>query len=109
MTEFQKPVPYEVAALVRRLGANVRVARQRRRTSQEDLAGKAGVNSKTLRRLEQGDDGVSLGNALSVLWTLGLLHTAAGIADPDTDEHGKTLELARLPKRMRAPAPSDDF
>lgn len=109
MPESINPLPHEVDKLVRRLGANVRVARQRRRMSQEDLATKAGINDKTLRRLEQGEDGVSLGNALSVLWTLGLLHTAAGIADPDTDEHGKTLELARLPKRMRAPAPNDDF
>lgn len=72
------------------------------------MASKAGINDKTLRHLEKGEDGVSLGNALGVLWTLGL-HTAAGIADPDTDEHGKRLELARLPRRMRAPAPSDDF
>lgn len=102
-------LPFEVQAAVRQLGMNVRVARQRRRMHQEELALKAGVNDKTLRRLERGDAGVSVGNVLSVLWAVGLLPTAAALAHPDADEHGKTLELARLPKRVREPVSNNDF
>jgi hypothetical protein len=46
---------------------------------------------------------------LSVLWALGLLQTAKALANPETDEHGKTLELARLPARIRSNAPDNDF
>ena len=38
--------------------------------------------------------------------------TGAGfmtLANPDKDEHGKTLELARLPERVREAAPDNDF
>jgi hypothetical protein len=40
---------------------------------------------------------------------LGLLPTAKALASPETDEHGKTLELARLPERVRGSAPDNDF
>lgn len=87
----------------------MRVARKRRRMLQGGLAQKAGVGEKTIRRLEKSDLCVSLGKVLSVLWALGLLPTARALANPETDEHGKTLELARLPERVRTPAPDNDF
>ena len=109
MAEIKIPLPFEVTKVARELGMNVRVARKRRRMLQGDLAQKAGVGEKTIRRLEKGDDGVSIGNVLSVLWALGLLPTARALANPETDEHGKTLELARLPERVRGSAPDNDF
>jgi transcriptional regulator with XRE-family HTH domain len=109
MPSAPAPLPYEVTQAVRQIGSSVRIARQRRRMHQQELARKAGVNDKTLRRLEQGDGGVSLGNVLSILWALGMLPAAAGLAHPDSDEHGKTLELARLPKRVREAVPDNDF
>lgn len=109
MAEISVPLPFEVRTAARELGINVRIARKRRRMLQGELAQKAGVGEKTLRRLEKGDDGVSVGNVLSVLWALGLLPTAKALANPDKDEHGKTLELARLPERVREAAPDNDF
>lgn len=109
MTGIASTTPYEVRTAIRELGMNLRVARKRRRMLQGDLAQKAGVGEKTIRRLEKGDEGVSVGNVLSVLWALGLLQTARALANPDTDEHGKTLELARLPERVRESAPDNDF
>lgn len=109
MAEIPIPLPFEVRTAARELGINVRIARKRRRMLQGELAQKAGVGEKTLRRLEKGDDGVSVGNVLSVLWALGLLPTAKALANPDKDEHGKTLELARLPERVREAAPDNDF
>ncbi|MEY3522410.1 MAG: hypothetical protein RLZZ177_3125 [Pseudomonadota bacterium] len=109
MPEFSKPLPFEVTQTSRDLGAHVLTARKRRRMLQSELAQKAGVGEKTIRRLEKGEDGVSLGHVLSVLWALGLLHTAKALAHPETDEHGKTLELARLPSRIRSTTPDNDF
>jgi DNA-binding XRE family transcriptional regulator len=109
MTDFSTPLPFEVTQTARELGMHVRTARKRRRMLQGELARKAGLGEKTIRRLEKGEDGVSLGNVLSVLWALGLLPTARVLAHPDSDEHGKTLELARLPVRMRNTSPDNDF
>jgi DNA-binding XRE family transcriptional regulator len=76
------PLPFEVMGVVHELGMNVRTARKRRRMLQGELAQKAGVGEKTIRRLERGDEGVSIGHALSVLWVLGLLPTAKALASP---------------------------
>jgi transcriptional regulator with XRE-family HTH domain len=109
MTETKTPLPFEVSRAAIELGGNVRIARKRRRLLQSELAQKAGVGEKTIRRLENGDAGVSIGNVLSVLWALGLLPSTRALADPDHDEHGKMLDLMRLPKRIRHAIPNNDF
>lgn len=109
MAENKIPLPFEVSKAAIELGEHVRIARKRRRLLQSELAQKAGVGEKTIRRLENGDAGVSIGNVLNVLWALGLLSSASALAAPDHDEHGKTLELVRLPKRIRHPLPDNDF
>jgi transcriptional regulator with XRE-family HTH domain len=80
--------------------------------SQEDLARACRIARTTLHRIEAGSPGSAIGAIYTVLWTLGLLSTAAGMADPDTDEHGKTLDAARQAKRVRssgAKADDNDF
>lgn len=100
--------PLEVATAVQRLGENVRLARVRRRLSQEELAQACGITRKTLYALEKGASGASVATAFTVLWKLGLLGTAVALADPDADEHGKILEAARRPRRVRHPVDSDN-
>lgn len=102
-------LPREVLNHLEELGQRVRTARVRRRMSTEDLAQACGIGRRTLYRIENGEPGIALGTFLSVLWKLGLLETIHGVANPDTDDHGKTLEAALLPQRIRAPAPDNDF
>ena len=109
MTENKMPLPFEVSQAALELGERIRIARKRRHLLQAELAQKAGVGEKTIRRLENGDAGVSIGTVLNVLWALGLLSSASALADPDHDEHGKTLDLVRLPKRIRHAIPDNDF
>lgn len=94
-------LPFEVRSLAETLGQRIRVARLRRRMEQELLASACGVTRRTIWRIETGEPGVAFGTILTVLWKLGLLKSAASIADPDHDEHGKTLEAAQLPQRAR--------
>ena len=101
-------LPLEVTTAARQLGQNIRVARIRRRMSQEDLAQACGITRKTLYALEKGGNASSLGTVFTVLWKLGLLSTAAALADPDTDEHGRILEAARRPLRVRQSAVVDN-
>jgi transcriptional regulator with XRE-family HTH domain len=102
-------LPREVLNRLEELGQRVRTARLRRRMSAEDLAQACGIGRRTLYRIESGEPGIALGTYLSVLWKLGLLDTVGGVADPDTDDHGKILEAAARPRRVRAPAADNDF
>src|SRR3990167_7995321 len=81
---IQNKPPIEIAEALRMLGDNIRVARVRRSLTQTELAQKCLVSRKTIAALEQGAQGTSIGTLFSILWSLGLLSTAKGIADPTT-------------------------
>jgi DNA-binding XRE family transcriptional regulator len=106
---IESALPLEVTTAVQKFGENIRLARVRRRLSQEELAQACGITRKTLYALEKGARGATVATAFTVLWKLGLLSTAAALADPDADEHGKILEAARRPKRVRNPVDDNDF
>lgn len=102
-------LPLEVQRTVSELGQRIRTARIRRRMSQDELAAASGIGRRTLYRIEAGEPGIALGTLMSVLWKLGLLGSVSGVANPDVDEHGKILEAARRPQRVRATKPDNDF
>jgi transcriptional regulator with XRE-family HTH domain len=97
----QRTIPNEVTERIKELGHRVRLARTRRSMSIAELAAKAGINRNTLNALELGKHGVALGAYVTVLWALGLDKTLDGVAHPDADLHGKTLEASRRPVRVR--------
>ncbi len=97
----RKTIPIEATDRVKELGYRVRLARTRRGLSIAALAAKAGINRNTLNALELGKAGVALGAYATVLWALGIDRTLDGVAHPDADLHGKTLEASRRPARVR--------
>lgn len=105
----QTPVlPLEITSSLERLGANIRLARVRRRLTQAELAEACGITRRTLYALEKGAAGTTIATVFTVLWKLGLLASAAALADPDADEHGRILEAARRPRRIRGPLDNDN-
>lgn len=68
------------------------------------MAGRLGVSLPTLRKLENGDPGVALGTFLTALWLLDLSTAVMAALDPAKDEIGLTLDMARMPKRVRPAA-----
>lgn len=102
------PLPFEVCKAVANLGERIRIARIRRRMSQDELAQACDISRRTLYRIESGAAGIAVGNIFTVLWKLGLLDAANMVADPDLDEHGKILESARMPQRVRSSAAGID-
>ena len=77
------------------LGARVRALRKRRKMTQAQLAERAGISTRTLRSLEQGDD-VQLSTLLRVLRALGVGDPVDGLLpSPDVSP----LELARAQRR----------
>lgn len=97
-TTIQHP---SVSRILRELGENIRLARLRRGFSMQIVAERAGMSRTTLRSVERGDAGVTLGAYANVLHSLGLHEDLASIARDD--ELGRKLQDAGLPTRRRAP------
>lgn len=105
---IRRVLPTEAAERTKALGYRLRLARTRRGMSIAELAAKAGINRNTLNALELGKPGVAFGAYVTVLWVLGLDKTLEGVAHPDADIHGKTLESSRRPTRVRKSQKSKD-
>ena len=95
--------PNAVRRALRKLGQDIRDARKRRSLSMEIVADRAFTSRKTLKRIEDGDYGVSIGLYASVLHALGLLDGLGDLAGPSNDTLGMSLASADLPKRIRTP------
>lgn len=81
------------------LGSNIRLARMRRKLPATLVAERAGMSRPTLRGIERGEPGVTLGAVANVLFSLGLHADLAAIAR--ADEVGRRLEDAELEARKR--------
>lgn len=86
-------------ALVK-LGADIAVARKKRRISTVSMAERAFISRATLYKVEKGDPTVSMGIYATVLAILGLAGGLAEIADRINDSLGLDLDEDRLPKKI---------
>jgi transcriptional regulator with XRE-family HTH domain len=93
--------PLPVLRALRKLGADIRDARRRRRIPVSILAERASISRTTLNRIEKGDPNAALGNYATVLFALGMVERLADIADPRHDTVGLELEEEHLPQRIR--------
>ncbi|HIO92719.1 MAG TPA: XRE family transcriptional regulator [Leucothrix mucor] len=76
------------------LGENIKLARKRRKLTQLQLNERTGISRVTLRKIEKGDAGVSMGHYLSVLAVLNLADDIAKVAQDD--DFGRRLQDAQL-------------
>ena len=104
MTRYTQAIaglPEEVAERLRELGSHIRSARKIRRLNMVDLARRALTSRETLRRLERGEPGVSIGTLAHVLWVLGLSENLGNLASLKVDAHGLARLELDLPKRIK--------
>lgn len=110
----QRPRPYSPYAVdaARLLGARVRLARRERRWSQDELAARAGITSRTLSKIEHGDLSVGLGAAFEAAALVGVplfdVERSRLSADIDRAEARSAL-LPRPPRTGRAGEVKDEF
>ena len=82
------------------LGANLKVARLKRRISMKEFAERIGESERTVVRLEKGDGGVAIGTLAMAAMVLGELDRISRFLDAGSDDIGLLLEQERLPKRI---------
>ena len=83
------------------LGANIRLARLRRKLSTGQVAERAGISRATLWLIEKGKSTVAMGSYFQVMFTLGLEKDFLKLGADD--ELGRKLQDADLLVRERAP------
>lgn len=80
--------------ILAQLGENIKLARRRRGYTQVLISERTGLSRLTIRRIERGDSGVSIGHYVSVLGVLNLVEDFAKVANDD--ELGRKLQDIKL-------------
>ena len=94
-------LPPATAAAIEKLGADLAVARLRRKESLKTWAKRMGVSVPTLQRLEAGDPAVGIGIIATALWLIKRDGELGNLAAPELDRGAiemdvrKALELGR--------------
>lgn len=86
-------MPPSTVAALEQLGADLAVARLRRRESLKTWAKRIGVSVPTLLRLEAGEPSVSLGVLATALWLIGRDAVLVTLATPKEDRGALELDV----------------
>jgi transcriptional regulator with XRE-family HTH domain len=87
---------------LQQLGDRLRLARQRRRLTSKQVAERAGMTVVTLRSLERGSPGVTMGAYVSVMQVLGIEQDLDAVAAADAV--GRAVQDATLSgRRSKSP------
>jgi transcriptional regulator with XRE-family HTH domain len=93
--------PLPVRRALRDVGDHVAAWRKLRGLTQNQVADRAGVDRKSVMRVERGDGAVSLEVTLRVLHALGVLDPAVKALDPYETDIGRLRADDQLPSRVR--------
>jgi transcriptional regulator with XRE-family HTH domain len=98
---MKRELSVSVRTGLKRLGADLKNARLRRRLRMVTVAERSGISRETLAKIQKGDPGVSMGNYASVIFSIGLGTQWMKLAEIANDKTGQTLDEERIPKRAR--------
>jgi transcriptional regulator with XRE-family HTH domain len=93
--------PYAVEAALKRLGANLRIARLRRKLTINEIGQKIGVGPRAVMDAEKGKPSTAVAVYVALLWALGLIDHLAGVASPEKDDEGSALSMPGEGSRAR--------
>ncbi|MGN6230479.1 MAG: helix-turn-helix domain-containing protein [Trinickia sp.] len=92
--------PAPVSRALRKLGADIALARRRRHLTQASMAERLRISEATVRRMEHGDTGISIGTIVQAFFVLGELQKITHLLDTASDEIGLALMNEQLPQRV---------
>jgi hypothetical protein len=108
VSKAQTALPLPVKRALRRLGADISIARRRRKITTTLMAERAFIDRRSLARVEKGDPGVSMAIYATVLFVLGMADRLGELASPANDPVGQMLADEQLPRRVYLTRGSDD-
>lgn len=97
-------LPPATAAAIEKLGADLAVARLRRRESLKTWAQRMGVSVPTLQRLEAGDPAVGIGIVATALWLIQRDAELRQLAAPEHDHGALEMDVRKATALGRARA-----
>lgn len=100
-SQLTQAPPFAVEEALRKLGANLRLARVRRRITASDMGGRIGVGRHVIADAEAGKLTTGIGVYAGMLWAMNLLGALEDVATPNNDEVGMALSRDNDPLRAR--------
>jgi transcriptional regulator with XRE-family HTH domain len=86
-------LPPATTAAIEKLGADLAVARLRRKESLRTWAQRMGVTVSTLQRLESGDPSVGIGIVATALWLIQRDGALGSVAAPEYDQGAIEMDV----------------
>ena len=97
-------LPPATAAAIEKLGADLAVARLRRKESLKTWAKRMGVSVPTLQRIEAGDPAVGIGIVATALWLIKRDGELRNLAAPEHDQGAIEMDVREAVELGRARA-----
>jgi hypothetical protein len=97
-------LPPATAGAIEKLGADLAVARLRRKESLKTWASRMGVSVPTLQRLEAGDPAVGIGIVATALWLIQRDAELGQLAAPQHDQGALEMDVREAVELGRARA-----
>jgi len=97
-------LPPATSAAIEKLGADLAVARLRRKESLKTWAKRMGVSAPTLQRLEAGDPAVGIGIVATALWLIKRDGELRNLAAPEHDQGAIEMDVRAAVELGRARA-----
>jgi len=93
-------MPRPALMALREFGLNLATGRVRRKESLRSWAQRLEVSVSTLRRMEAGDPGVSIGVYATALWMMNMAGDLAQLARPEKDVGAISSEIDAIRQRL---------
>lgn len=88
-----RSLPSPAAAALQRLGADLSIARKRRKQSLKAWALRMQISVPTLMKMEKGDPAVSIGVYATAIWLVNRQEALGEVADPAQDRAALEAEV----------------
>jgi transcriptional regulator with XRE-family HTH domain len=99
------PLPLPAERALSKLGADLSLARRRRKLTQAMLAERLGTSVATIRRMEAGHPGIAVHLLARALLVFGELDRLQQLLDTAEDDIGLVLMNQQVPQRVRRAKP----